>query len=155
MILAAENHHLFILNGANIVDYDSFFKQACLDLPQWMDTNNWNSFLDVIRDTFDEVNEPYIDILWLDAHNMLNGNLRFLLEATDFFAGLSNEYEKNHDQPLRGITLFLLGEGENFPAFKTNQPPITERVNSLRQLGTLFFHLADLVPGRPSVWPVR
>jgi len=122
-ILKGENYHIINLNGKNIYDEITFFKEIVnqslpLDPPLSLSGNvNYDAFNDSLWGGLSEISSEKVALIWTDFNKMLDKGFNDFLQISDCIYTIAEnlthtEYGIDHEVELK---VFLLGEGKNFP----------------------------------------
>jgi hypothetical protein len=112
---------VFVLDGSNVHDGETFLAQAAHDLPLTQRAHyHWAGFPDDLWGWLLKVEDQDVSLVWSHADRMLDGGLADLLLAVECVSGVARQvYDPTESGFPRemSLRLFLLGEGANFPEF--------------------------------------
>jgi hypothetical protein len=120
--LTQHGFFIFEIDGSTITDATTFYDTARKVLPSdppFGPIVSWDGFVDSFFGGLNELKEPKVAVIWTHVEKMLLGSLRDLLDITNCL----NDVAVQVISPSTGVSvpvslvLFLVGEGENFPAF--------------------------------------
>ena len=116
--LTEQNFHLILLDGAGIIDKDSFLRQATAQLPlaEGCQPHTWDGFVDCLWGGLYHVASPRVAFVWQSAHVLLQQDLQLFLtinRVLDRVAESVATTENGFSQEM-WLTRVLLGEGDMF-----------------------------------------
>lgn len=97
------------LDGAEVVDRESFFRQAARDLFD-APVENWAQFEDRLRLSVMQAPGDEYAFVWTDVHRMLEGGLPTLVTVADICFTFARA-RASHGHRFRA---FFIGDGPNF-----------------------------------------
>jgi hypothetical protein len=113
---------VYQLDGAQVTDRRSFLNAVTqtLSLPAGFGIQSWHGFQDHLWGSLCGVEASHVAFIWQDADQMLSGGLGDLLTAVSIFEETGrrvyNFTESGFPHEM-DFTLFLVGDGANFPPF--------------------------------------
>src|SRR3712207_4769228 len=90
-LLEIHKYKIFTINGINIVDLETFFKEIKNILPQdpiLSGRVNLDALMDSLWGGFDNLGEEKVAIVWRSANNIINNNINQFLVIMDCFKEL-------------------------------------------------------------------
>ena len=109
---------IITLKGINIVNKETFFKQAAQDIPQpngLVAESSWDALNDNLWSSLYEGNSHKIALVWTDAEELLDNDVQSFLKAVDLFTFFARDISSvKRKTNAKSFILVMLGASANF-----------------------------------------
>lgn len=121
--LKKKGYHILKMDGENVKDAKSFFKEIVNVFPQDPPLSgqcNWDAFTDSLWGGLDEIAQERVAFIWTKVEEMFEYGIPDLFTALDCFKELASSVsnlEYGISKPVK-LLIFLVGSGKNFRLFE-------------------------------------
>lgn len=120
--LSEQGYEVLKIDGENIYDAKTFFRTVKEILPFDPPISgkvNWDAFSDSLWEGIMNLGNQKVAIVWTKVDNMLEHGLAGLIDAIRSLIDVSTSlYNDVEDTERVSLIIFLIGKGNNFPAYK-------------------------------------